>query len=235
MKTKNFFLTLLLTAVIFVSAHLGAQVTIGSTEPPQATLDIRGAEGETGQAFRLIDGNEFPGRVLTVGEDGIGTWMQPGITIYHSTVVGGVGRPRPTFTFSDFALGTGDMFIDNGVYIDLPPGRYLVFVHMPVFFSFSIQPLEDVSFQIALVDANGTVRWNLTQTQGISPIRQGMMLRQLQSGLMNLTTATRLYVAYLGFIHRNSNGAVITQNGTVSILGGNTAGSVFAIPIGVEQ
>ena len=237
MKQKNYFLSLLLAAMMCVPFTKIAQVTIGSTDLPQAMLDIRAypEKDERGQGFRLIDGNEFPGRVLTAGEDGIGTWMQPGITIYHSTIVGGIGRPRPTFTFSDFAIGTGDMFIDKGVFIDLPPGRYLVFVHMPVFFSFSIQPLEDVSFLIALVDANGTIRWNLTQTQGISPIRQNMMLRQLQSGLIDLPSATRLYVAYYGFIHRNSSGFIITQPGTVSLLGGNASGSVFAIPIGVEQ
>ena len=77
MKTKNFFLSLLLATVMCVPFNANAQVTIGSAEPPQATLDIRGAEGETGQAFRLIDGNQAPGRVLTAGENGVGTWRMP--------------------------------------------------------------------------------------------------------------------------------------------------------------
>ena len=233
MKTKNFFLSLLLATVIFIPAHLGAQVTIGSTDLPQAMLDIRAypEKDERGQGFRLIDGNEFPGRVLTAGEDGFGTWVQPGITIYYSTIVGGSARPRPTFTFSNFASGTGNMFIDNGVFMDLPQGRYLIFVHVPIFLSFPIGLNENVEFQVALVEANGNIRWNATQTQGMSPRRQGTMFRQLQTGFVNLSSATRLYVAYLGFTHRGSNGAIITQNGTVSILGNGAGGSVFAIPI----
>ena len=47
MKTKNFFSTLLLTAMIFVPAHVGAQVTIGSATPPRATLDVVAADENT--------------------------------------------------------------------------------------------------------------------------------------------------------------------------------------------
>ena len=105
MRTKNFFLTLLLTAMISVPAHLGAQVTIGSAEPPQATLDIRGAEDETGQAFRLVDGNQAPGRVLTaVGNDGMGTWLPSAITVHSSTLTNRVPNASDTrvLSFGDF-------------------------------------------------------------------------------------------------------------------------------------
>ena len=80
MRTKNFFLTLLLTAIMCVLFTANAQVTIGSTELPEAMLDIRAYPQmtERGQGFRLIDGNQADGRVLTVvGNDGVATWMPP--------------------------------------------------------------------------------------------------------------------------------------------------------------
>ena len=45
MRTKNFFLTLLLTAMMCVPFTAGAQVTIGSVTPPRATLDVIAPEG----------------------------------------------------------------------------------------------------------------------------------------------------------------------------------------------
>lgn len=73
---KNiFFVRLCLSAALFAPIGANAQVTIGSNVPPQATLDIIGDPSETGQAFRLIDGNQAHGRVLMAqGDNGIGTW-----------------------------------------------------------------------------------------------------------------------------------------------------------------
>ena len=80
MKTKNYFLTLLLAAMMCVPFTASAQVTIGSTELPEAMLDIRAYPemDERGQGFRLVDGNQASGRVLTaVCNDGFGTWQTP--------------------------------------------------------------------------------------------------------------------------------------------------------------
>ena len=66
---------LLLIAMMCAPLALSAQVTIGSGALPQATLDIVGAAGETGKAFRLDDGNQAPDKVLTCQENGVGTWQ----------------------------------------------------------------------------------------------------------------------------------------------------------------
>ena len=89
MNTKDFFLSLLFATMMCVPFTANAQVTIGSTDLPQAMLDIRAYPEmpERGQGFRLIDGNEFPGRVLTAGEDGFGTWENPPAgtrTLFHN-------------------------------------------------------------------------------------------------------------------------------------------------------
>ena len=114
MKTKNYFLSLLLATMMCAPFTASAQVTIGSVEPPQATLDIRGAEGETGQAFRLIDGNQADGRVLTVvGDDGVATWMPP---------AGGVRRlinnPTPAPPPFNLLAPMNTMSMTNVVIID---------------------------------------------------------------------------------------------------------------------
>jgi len=106
---------------MMVLAPLGAtaQVTIGSDALPQATLDIIGDTLTAhGEAFRLIDGNQGVGKILTCQENGIGTWKT------NSVIVGrGV--------FPDTGL-SDSLYMDyrdyryTGVYIDLPPGLWYV-------------------------------------------------------------------------------------------------------------
>lgn len=86
MKKLIFFGKLLIATVMGAPFTTSAQVTIGSGDIPQATLDVRGSPNETGKAFRLIDGNQAPGKVLTVGEDGIATWEN----IYYTPVGGAI-------------------------------------------------------------------------------------------------------------------------------------------------
>ena len=122
MKTKNFFLTLLLAAMMCVPFTANAQVTIGSTELPEAMLDIRAYPEmpERGQGFRLIDGNEFPGRVLTVGEDGIGTWVSPALHKISGQRAGFIEFPL-NYNVPDRAA-----FRQTGASITLPPGAWEV-------------------------------------------------------------------------------------------------------------
>ena len=77
MKRNVFFRRLLLSASLLAPIGASAQVTIGSDALPQATLDIVGAAGETGKAFRLDDGNQAPDKVLTCQDNGVGTWQVP--------------------------------------------------------------------------------------------------------------------------------------------------------------
>ena len=99
MKPRNFLQLTLATMCAFSTITMRAQVTIGSVDLPQATLDIRGNSEETGRAFRLIDGNhDVPGRVLTLGENGIGTWVD-----VETVIAGNVGRTNVSnfFTAAD--------------------------------------------------------------------------------------------------------------------------------------
>ena len=72
---RNVFGGLLLAAMLLAPLGASAQVTIGSGDLPQATLDIIGDTATVhGEAFRLIDGNQADGKVLMCHENGIGTW-----------------------------------------------------------------------------------------------------------------------------------------------------------------
>jgi hypothetical protein len=81
MKLLNVFKSLFIAGAICAPLMASAQVTIGSGAMPQATLDIVGSystDAEKGKAFRLDDGNQAPGKVLTAGENGIGSWQNIG-------------------------------------------------------------------------------------------------------------------------------------------------------------
>ena len=89
MKKKNFFrhfvetlpARFLLATMLLAPMGASAQVTIGSGDLPQATLDIIGDTATVhGEAFRLIDGNQKAGKVLTCQENGVGTWKEPLLT-----------------------------------------------------------------------------------------------------------------------------------------------------------
>ena len=117
MEAKKIFLSLLLATMMCVPFTASAQVTIGSTDLPQATLDIRGAEGETGRAFRLIDGNHnVPGRVLTLGENGIGTWVD-----VEKVIAGNVGR---TDIGDFFIVADGWEIINQATFKDNATGTF---------------------------------------------------------------------------------------------------------------
>jgi len=130
MKKKSFLARLFLSATLFAPIGANAQVTIGSNAAPQATLDIIGSPNEIGRAFRLIDGNESAGKVLTVGENGIGTWRYAAL---HR--IAGVKPPaeniQPSLRFplavEAGRIGNGT-FKQTGASITLPPGKWEVTV-----------------------------------------------------------------------------------------------------------
>ena len=140
---KNiFFAKLFLAAMVFLApTGASAQVTIGSNIPPEATLDIIGDTANVhGQAFRLIDGNQAPGRVLTCGGNGIGTWQNP----VTATTIRGTIQQAQNIPFeinqSDFNLQAANVwqsqkiFMAPNSYIDLPPGLWRVDAAFPVRF-----------------------------------------------------------------------------------------------------
>jgi hypothetical protein len=99
-----------------------AQVTIGSGDMPQATLDIVGdysTDAEKGKAFRLDDGNQGDGKVLTVvGDNGVATWQYAALRMVSSE------KPADEKAFIPLA-GGGNMTVCP-MTITLPPGKWKV-------------------------------------------------------------------------------------------------------------
>jgi len=127
MTTKNLLtrLSLAVSTLFLVPTSTSGQVTIGSSVQPQATLDIIGDTAIVhGQAFRLIDGNESQGRVLTVGENGVATWRYT--SLYRVVGV----RPTSEIRFPLISSTSIQYHRQTGAHITLPPGKWEVRVHM---------------------------------------------------------------------------------------------------------
>ena len=117
---KIFFISALLLCALVIAK---AQVTIGSGTLPQATLDIVGSysnDSEKGKAFRLDDGNQAPGKVLTCGENGVGSWQLSTVSLITGTW-DDVNGNEPLST--DIGAPTY-----TGLSVTLPPGKYMIFV-----------------------------------------------------------------------------------------------------------
>jgi len=124
MKTKKFMTIAIICLLSGNTALLSAQVTIGSRMLPQATLDIIGDTAKVnGKAFRLIDGNQGEGKVLTCQGNGIGTWRYVAL---HRIV--GI-KPADTQPALQFPLTQTDMIRQTGASITLPPGKWEVRVN----------------------------------------------------------------------------------------------------------
>jgi len=122
---SNFFTKLCLAAMLFAPMSASAQVTIGSKTLPQTTLDIIGDTATVhGQAFRLIDGNQSSGKVLTAGEDGVGTWQDVALR----RIVGNRGTNQVNIPFAPTPAPNNTFFIPTGTTITLPPGKWEVSV-----------------------------------------------------------------------------------------------------------
>ena len=229
--------TSLLGMMVFAPMGANAQVTIGSNALPQATLDIIGAAGETGKAFRLDDGNQFPGYVITAQENGVGTWKPVGLTILQSTM------PQPatgkSLLIKDYPTLASE-FIDTDFYVDLKPGQYMILTYIPVFFNFAFDALETVNYRIGLRRIDGT-----GGTEGLTvtvpgPMRANVLQRQFTIfGLNTLsdTSTTRYYLSYSEFKYLNSAGTNVTTTNTraatnaASFILTGTYGIVYAIPL----
>ena len=110
---------LLLATMMCVPFTASAQVTVGSGALPQATLDIVGAAGETGKAFRLDDGNQAPGKVLTCQDNAVGTWQLPGLHMIEE-------NPFDEAYRIDSIPFAGTIRRVTGHSITLPPGKWKV-------------------------------------------------------------------------------------------------------------
>ena len=121
MKKILFIAVLLLCALVIAKA----QVTIGSGALPQATLDIvcsYSNDSEKGKAFRLDDGNQAPGKVLTCAENGVGSWQLSTVSLITGSW-DNVNANEPLST--DQSAPTY-----MGLSATLPPGKYMMFVQV---------------------------------------------------------------------------------------------------------
>jgi len=98
-----------------------------STATPAAFLDIEtGGTAATPNptGFKLVDGNQFAGKVLTSDSNGTGTWVAAGVGIIMGNLpTSGVNLPWIT-------RGASKDYQYTGSYIDLPEGIWQVNVTM---------------------------------------------------------------------------------------------------------
>ena len=228
---------LLLATMMCAPFTASAQVTIGSGDLPQATLDIVGAAAETGKAFRMTDGNQADSKVLTVvGDNGIATWKNAGLTILQAT------EPQPTTPKSvlikDYPT-TSTIFVDTDAYVDLAPGKYMIVTYMPVFFNFSISAFESMNYRV-LLTKDGVTGASSISIAVPGPQRANFMQRHITMFTLNIssnTATTRYYVGYSDFIYSDATGAHVTTthpnaatNGA-SFIRRDVGGYVYAIPM----
>ncbi|NDW10571.1 hypothetical protein [Dysgonomonas sp. 520] len=96
-----------------------AQGRVGvGTNVPQTKVDIRSST--QGGGFRLQDGSQADGRVLTSDASGNAKWRSHGIQ-----TVNAVWNGDKSFFITD----TTSQFVSTGSTITLPPGRWLVQIH----------------------------------------------------------------------------------------------------------
>jgi len=235
--------TSLLGMMVLAPMGATAQVTIGSDALPQATLDIIGAAGEIGKAFRLDDGNQANGKVLTVdGDNAVATWQYPALTILQSR------NPLPATAKSvlikDYPETTHSVFIDSDYYIDLEPGRYMIIIYTPVFFDFSLEAFETLKYQIGLIKAGGDFQsqtlfvrgpYNGASANQSSNFDRQLMIRTLDTS--SDATTTRYYVGYGCFNYFDATkSSVLTTctnaaTNTAYFRRSGAGGTVYAIPM----
>jgi len=88
------------------------QVGINTTQPTE-TLHVNGT-------FRLVDGTQQEGNVLTSDADGVASWQRQALRIVEGDIGAGVNI---SYSMTSFFRQTGSS-------ITLPPGRFLINVYM---------------------------------------------------------------------------------------------------------
>jgi len=109
-------------ALTMSSAALNVNAQVGiNTENPKTTLDIVQRDTATvkGKGFRLVDGNQYRGYVLTSDSIGVGTWEQSGISMM-------LGHFPPLISDRIPMPNDATGWIATQAYIDLDPGIWRV-------------------------------------------------------------------------------------------------------------
>ena len=235
--------TSLLGMMLLAPMGASAQVTIGSDALPQATLDIIGDTLTAhGEAFRLIDGNQAPGKVLTCQENGVGTWEYP---VYE---IRGVRGEAIDFPLRNDLSG---FMKQSGAYITLPPGKWevraeelLLIRDIPplksltandfawVRSTFSDSPTAEGNFDdiktqdfVDATEISGRVCGPMATSS--APTIYGTMAGSLV--IENKTNAPKTYYYVVGWI---TSGSDFTEDeAIVSVRTGSGASSITAAPI----
>lgn len=101
------------TASIYRTGNVG----IGTTTPTTA-LHVQNA---TSPAFRLVDGTQAAGRILTSDANGNASWQTLAVTSVAGTL------PSSPTSFTSYGSGTPAVISEyTGGYITLPPGKWLI-------------------------------------------------------------------------------------------------------------
>jgi hypothetical protein len=143
-----------LTAALIAATAMGINAQVGiNTDSPTATLDIIQMDKATnpGHGFRLDDGNQAAGKILTSDTDGVGTWeynlgtetevkmrmksMRLDTIVTYQDIL--IADSVKTITGSDFGI----RFINDSV-LFVPQGRYMVAI------SFDLPNCEIARFTI---------------------------------------------------------------------------------------
>jgi hypothetical protein len=120
---------LVFLAVIFTLMTNGApwsQVGINTNTPKSALNIVQKNKSTPGKGFRLEDGTEAAGKVLTSDADGVGSWQTVGINLISGFIDTTNGISIEWLNQDSASTN----FRNTKTYIDLPPGAWQVNVRM---------------------------------------------------------------------------------------------------------
>jgi hypothetical protein len=193
MKKKVFFRQLLLATIVCAPLTTSAQVTIGSGALPQATLDIVGSyptNADKGKAFRLDDGNQAPGKVLTCRENAVGTWEPVGIPMLTAQ------RKISVDSLLAINSGAARRVVMPDTYVDLPVGKWLVLCFAPFAFDTDYPELTgQIGIVTGLTNATNTVSAGYTQFAH-APFGANNVFRSCVTFTIDVTVPERFYLYY---------------------------------------
>ena len=209
-----------------------AQVGINTETPSNKGLHIVQSGDTTGltnhgQAFRLEDGNQAAGKVLTSDNDGNATWEEPITSVtLKGVITPNQNIPIPMDASSFVWQGTTAntylsqiVTMDPNSYIDLPNGLWRINAELPVQVQQDINVDDWVEFLLVLstdptttnyvtataASSAGSAAMNVSVIKG--PLKAGYPCRDMVTGYINNTSGTtQRYYLGIGRATVNGNG-----------------------------
>ncbi|NDW08900.1 hypothetical protein [Dysgonomonas sp. 520] len=209
------------------------------TNSPQTKVDIRSTT--QGKGFRLQDGSQGNGKVLTTDGNGNGSWKTPGVAYAKLGTIPANPVTNPVLD----ATSDSEHIAYSGMSIELTPGDY------QVNFTAWISPQGD---NVAATLANNrfaSIFFSTSSTANIpptylSPIKSVIIQKLYSEGSIHpdyygsgaipikITTTTTLYLwAYVSATNWNGDNKLITSyNGLAGSYGPYT--QLYAVPFYIE-